>query len=353
VTFVAPLLLYAGLAAAVTNRRARLAVAAGDVPIAVLSLLSAAGAVAWYAVNWRAMVQHAVTATQGDIALLYGSSAGFAAKLVFWTGALARAVSPFALLGFALLALIVVALVLALVRAPLAPVSRWVERAVDSGTLLGLTLAAIVAATLIAYSLQTSEETRFLAPLVPILGMLAAWSLGVVGRRPMDAACLAIAVVNGTIGHAYAHGYDPLRIRPSPWLTVVHPSARDAALLTRAVRSTCRPATANRYVVVGVEYPALNPPSASFYSVKERRASGLRCRYASLGYAESDPDRALDRMAKLDPYYVVTVPPEKMPAPDPFNRVSEPVARHLAADPRFELAPGSGPDLLIYRRRIP
>jgi hypothetical protein len=94
-------------------------------------------------------------------------------------------------------------------------------------------------------------------------------------------------------------------------------------------------------------------PSAWFYAEKMRRTAGYRCNYTSLGYLESDPQRAIGRLYGLDAEYFVTLPLGNLPpsGTDPFDRVSHAVAEWIATSPDFERMTPDDDVLAMYRRR--
>jgi hypothetical protein len=240
VLFVAPLLSYA-VVTSLCERRNRSPVAPGDIALGLASAACAAAAVAWYMVNWRAMLAHAVASTTGDAALLYGSPPSLG-KLSFWTNALAFALAPVPWIGLAILILVAAALAVALFQLPRRSKWRWLAAAIDDGTLLAMTLAATIVATLLVYSMQINEETRLITPLLPIAAVLVGWSLHRLDNRFVAGAVILFLAANAVVAHLFAHGFDPFHLHPSPWLKEVARSDEDRSTLTRVVAQTCPPA---------------------------------------------------------------------------------------------------------------
>jgi hypothetical protein len=304
-------------------------------------------AASWYVVNWHLMVQHFINATTGEVALNYGSAGPLLSKLAFWLYFLSLGVSSFSIISIGLAALIIIATVVGVARILAAQPSHWLPGAIRSGTLFAITLSGTIVATLLAYSLQINADTRFLMPLMPMIGALVAWSLNVLSQRLVSLVFLSAFTVNAVINHAYAHGVSLVQMRFFPWLLQVHLSADNSETLTQAVDATCSRDASQRYKIIGVEYPEFNANSAAFYSAKR----GLYpCKYTSLGYAETDVQRAWDRITALEADYVVTFPPEKQRLPDFLNQVSRPIAERLAHDQKFALVPPSGAGLWIFVR---
>jgi hypothetical protein len=348
-TFVVPLMIYV-IAALVISREPVKTRATFLDPFAVLlSVLAAGAAIAWYAVNWKAMAQHFANATSTDFALLYGSLGSIPDKLVYWCRALALALSPLPSYALVLTVTIIAGLAISSWRIFKARPSKWLVEAVSSKTLFNVVLLGQIVVTVYGLATQINEESRFLAPTLPIIGILSAWSLGVIARPVLSSGFLILTAANAILSIAYAHHADPFRISPSVWLK---PYAVDdnKERLIQIVRMTCP--VGNRYVIVGVEYPNFNANSASFYSAQQRRVTGQRCYYTSLGYAESSLQAALKRIDVIKPEFVATIKPERQATTaDSFNRVAKPAAEHLRSDPRFAPVPGAPDDVEIYRRR--
>jgi len=348
VLFVGPLAAYAAIAAVLRRSRAPKP-AAADLFAAFLALGSVALAILWYLINWSEMLQHVRDASTGGGALLYGSPPSIG-KLVFWSSALALAIAPAVWLGVGLALLSGGVLARAFSRLPRASLRQGLCGVVDDGTLFAAIIAATTIIVIVSYSLQPNEETRFLTPLLPILAVLAAWSLGRLATPAATTCVLLLLAANAAIGHLFAHGANPFHLTPSVWLKMANGDEHDRDVLTRSVRATCPPREQSRYTIVGVEYPSLNANSAAFYSAKDRRKQGYRCYYTSLGYAEIDAQRAFARIFALDAAYAITILPSAQPSDDAFNRTSREVAEKLAADARFTPLPADLGVVRIYAK---
>lgn len=150
--------------------------------------------------------------------------------------------------------------------------------------------------------------------------------------------------------HAYAYALFERGAGTGQFLRPIQRDARARDLLARAVLSTCHPGDRDRWNVIGVNYMWMNANSANFYAEMIGARTGSRCRYTNLGGMESELRFALDRIASIDPLYIVTIAVGHQPPPDSINQFSRPLAEHLAGDARFRFAPGSDDTLLIYRR---
>lgn len=183
------------------------------------------------------------------------------------------------------------------------------------------------------------------------------WSLAVIGNRIVSTLVTTALAFNLAIHHAYAHGFNPLGVTPHGYLTVPDPNTHDKIFLTEVVRSTCGPRAAGRPNFIVVNYVSLNGNAINFYAEKERARRGYACTFQSFSPDETNVDRALDRISAVAPAFIVTAAPEKQPsgpwAPAFANRVSRGVSEHLARDPQYTLAPGSGDYVKIYQKADP
>jgi hypothetical protein len=130
-----------------------------------------------------------------------------------------------------------------------------------------------------------------------------------------------------------------------------HPDRTEYDEITRMVERTSD--AAGRYNVVGVEEPWLNANGASFFVAKRRLATGSRCYYTSLGYAETDLGVALKRLDALNTHYFITLDEQhQQAAPDFLNMVSLAVLKAVREDARFhQVAFSSARGLLIFERQ--
>jgi dolichyl-phosphate-mannose-protein mannosyltransferase len=349
-TYVLPLLLYIVIAMSVSPRRARPVPGLVDLPLSIVSLTILIGTASWYAVNWHSMVEHWISSSTGDDALNYGAAVIFSVKLKYWLASLATGLSPFAAIAVGIFGLIALGLSIALARLVRHPVAKWIVTSVEDGTLFSLALAGTIVATIVSYSLQINEESRFLMPLFPMIAVLVAWSLSIVRNKYLSFLFFIGLLGNAFIVHASAQGKASLPGLRSPWLIGPQRSAVDKLILTSAVNATCQKEIANAYNIVAVEYPEFNANSAAFYSTKRQYSAGYRCYYTSLGYAEADMQRALDRINLIAPKFILTIEPSKQTQPNFVNAISLPMAELLAKDPRFALVSSIGDRVLIYRK---
>lgn len=354
-SFVLPLLIYMIISLLTTANPRRRLTFRGDVAFLFAALIAAGLTTAWYIVHWSMVVSHFIAATVSEVTLYWGSPVHVPTKLAYWTRTLASTLSPFALLAMCLAGVTAVALLIGVVRSFRRPFMAWLEAIVESGALFALTLAGTVLATVVAFSLQINEDSRFLLPLVPLVSVLLAWSLAVLRSRMVTIVVVALLAANTVIIHAFALGFTEqvwLSGRQPPYLAPPERDARDKMRLRHAIDAVCgAQPLSRRPIFVAVEYAELNVNAANFYSEQQHALGGHRCAYVNYGTFHTDVRRALDTIDRMAPGYVLTVAPAKQPPPDTVNVTTRAVAEHLALDPRYELAPGSTDYLLIYRRK--
>ncbi|MEA2977384.1 MAG: hypothetical protein QOF19_2904 [Alphaproteobacteria bacterium] len=351
IVFLVPMLTYVAVALFISRGRPKSRTSIADISLVAMAVMLLAATATWYAYNWESMVQHLVGATTGESALNYGSRIELIKKLSYWISWLDLSLSPINYVSICIGVLIVVAIGVALVRVLLHSPSQWAPVAVENGTLFGLALAGMLVVVILAYSLQINEDPRFLAPAIPVVAALIGWSFSMIGSRLIAGLAVLGLAANAVAVHAYAHNINPFGLKVHPWLLPVDAVGVDKALLTHAVRSTCRKDTANYATVIAVNYTPLNANSASFYSFKQRETLAYFCNYRSLSYSVPEFQRALDEIIAMAPAYVVTVAPEKQSPVDFANIHSRALAEYLAKDPLFELSPDSGDYLQIYRNK--
>ena len=316
------------------------------------ALLVVAGAllaltVAWYWKNFVPALQHARISASSEIAMAYGRRGTLSTKLCFWLGQ-----SSNALLADGTILLCVAATVLLRVfqrpsndllkMRPLSP----------TGKLVAAAAVLQVAAVLVVFSFQDNEETRYLVPMLPLIAILVMWLLAAVGTSTLAWSLSAALLVQAMIVNAKASGLGMGKWVDSVWLHPIHRDARDYARISAIVALTCPQTTANHYAIIGVEYPSLNANSAAFFTAKQRVDKGWRCYYTSLGYAESNPERAYRRLFDTNATFLVTESEDDQVKPaDAFNAVSLPVLRRVMTSPDFAIVQPPIDGVLIFRRK--
>jgi len=349
--YVLPFLLYIAIVCVGADRRRSAATI--DFYLLFVTVLLAAITVAWYVINWSGVVDHVKEATTSDTVILYGSDRPLLPKLQFWSTALLQALSPFPWLAGLLAIVAACGLVTAAARIGRGRVANLLRKATASRFLFALCLAGTIVVDLLAYARMIAEDVRYLAPMVPLAVLLFAWSLVTLRRWRLTAGAAVLLACNWIATHAMAQGLIALPGTALWYLQAPRSDFAAVTRMTRAVRETCDRNRAGRPNVIGADLVDFSAPSAWFYAEKMRRTAGYRCNYTSLGYLESDPQRAIGRLYGLDAEYFVTLPLGNLPpsGTDPFDRVSHAVAEWIATSPDFERMTPDDDVLAIYRRR--
>jgi Dolichyl-phosphate-mannose-protein mannosyltransferase len=355
-TFVLPMLTYVALALWITGKKIRPAFRWFDAALMAGAVSISAAAVTWYALHWQSVVQHFVDATMSDLTLYWGSPVNLPTKLAHWSWALVFSLSGLPIFALCIAALAVAALAISLVRLRGRPAGERAGASVTNGTLFAFALAGTIVMTILTFALQINEDWRFLLPLIPIAGVLVAWSLSVLHNRMIELVLFSMVAANAAINHAYSLGFDPLHITAPPYLMPYDGNGHDRALLTEALHATCRREHAHRPNMIVVNYMTLNINLINFAATQESYTSGFRCSYTTYTLFDPDVQHALDMIRSIAPLYIVTVAPEKQPPFDPItvpafvNGATRGVTEHLASDPQYTLESPPGTYLQIYRR---
>jgi 4-amino-4-deoxy-L-arabinose transferase-like glycosyltransferase len=347
ITFILPLVLYAAISVGATwSRKRPNPTAAGWIILCAGLIVLYLGA-AWFLINWGAVTAHFRAATAGDVALHYGAPVELGRKLSFWTHWLAKSLTPSELFSSALGILILTAVVLSTLRLLRSGFRDIVARSIDDGTLFALALVGMVCATVLMFSLQVNEDTRFLISTTPMVATLIGWALSRFTLTWLSAAVACYLAICGAFTHARAFSYNPMGWTFFNYLLDISYDRSDKEFLNKIVALTC---DGPGWIVLGVNYASINANSADFFAAKRRRRV---CSYANL--SETDVEQGLQRVISISPRYVVTIPVDRQvvsdngKAPDFVNSIARPLAERLMDDKRFVRDPKSDDSLTIYR----
>lgn len=351
IIFVAPMFVYMPVALAATANRRRLAnpsdiwVAAGTAAVVAVTLW-------WYHASWHKVAMHFAGATTST---RWGRSVQIYEKMNFWSGHLLKALSAYPVIIAAAFSLVAVCLCVSLVQT--AKKSSWrlfFGKLVENGTLYALALACMVAAILLAFSLQVNEDVRFLAPVIAPVAILIGWAISRVPWAKAQAAMLGVLFLNAILNHAYGFGVKPPFVAAPIWPFPVNTDESSKIALTDAVKKTCGPSTPERPTVnfVGASYFALNANSINYYARKLTLSGAGPCIFYHFS-TETDPRKAADYMESLNPLYVVVADPT-IPPPHGFeNTIARPFAELMAGNQGYYKIPAAPQGMLIYQRVRP
>jgi len=255
-------------------------------PLAAMVLPATLLAGTWYAFNLGSVLEFAWSNAYGDIAAGYG-----AATL---GQRMARAIREGPSLYYTVTLAVLGAAALAMGARRLRLDHRLDQRAWLLAAWMLPPLALILAGR--------NLEIRFLLPILPGMAILLALATHALGRRPWGRAVLA-ALVAALPLRVYAGLTFPRLAMPA--LGVARPPDAEGRWqqerLLAALETLNPPGEYPRYVVVGVEHPYLNANLLSFFNTWRRR----NWRFTSLGYAEADAPRAIERLDRLDARFLI------------------------------------------------
>jgi len=305
-------------------------------------LAGIAGAV-WYAQNLRYVWQHVREASSGAIALQYGFRASVIRKLIVWTDLLHQSfLAPYLLWAFGIAALMALALRLwpGTVRLKLPP---------EIQVLPGLCLIQIVF-LLLVFATNDTIDSRYMFALLPMVAILFMSVCAHLPSRGVAAILIALGSVQWVAVNYASLRADSTIANRSPWLLRFDSDRSRFDELTRVIQITST--IPGRYNIVGIEMPWMNSNSAAFFAAKNRLATGVRCYYTSLGYAQRDLGAALKRIEEFQTPYVITLDgPHQSVPPDFLNLMSLPVLQELKRSSRFQtVAFKSQNGILIFER---
>jgi hypothetical protein len=302
-------------------------------------LLAAAAGALWYAVNYRAVLQHIRDAT-GEIGLNYGFRAPLAQKYILWLRFLEQAFLD-SYLGW-MIGFLVLATGGAILVAR-APFSHWRRR-----LLIGSLSVAQIAVVLFGFALNDMVETRYLYALLPYVTLVIVVLCSAARYRAVQAVALAICLAQWVTVNRASFEPAPVLKNQSAWLLPIVANSAAYQEVSDVIRRT---SVFPGHNVVAVEEPWLNSNSMAFFDAKNRLSTGVRSHYTSLGYAQKDSSAAMHRIEEFQARFVITLDEPFQPAPNFVNLVSLAVLRELKSDEHFTRVPfPTEKGILIFER---
>jgi hypothetical protein len=328
----------------------------------ILCIPISAAIIIWYILNISFVLGHARRFSSSELALNYGTESSFFTKLDLWWNNLSAAVTPFSYLGWTLLALCLCALAYeAAVKV------RFIARngrsfstaslhVVSSGYLFALCLAGTIAFLLAIYSSQINEDMRFVAPIIPIVSVLIAWSISAFRSTIVATAAIAVFALNYGATQATNLGFHRVG-SPTPYLQPFKRNTASVERIRQAVDETCTSVHPLTPIVIAVSIADFNINSINFEAAKQQGPRGFECVYGSYQPYETDTANAIGMIKKLGSDVVLTLPIKDLPGPDHgmffANRPAIDLAKWLAASGEFKLTSSPDAPIEVYRRISP
>jgi len=300
--------------------------------LAILSLGAITLSMLWYAYNIDTVIKQAFASTLGDVALNYGDRPSLIPKVAFWSQAFQS--SFFGNVSAALMAVSVAIALICLLQ------QSHAEHIPKCGTPrrnLYLPAAQIILVLLILGS-QTAEETRYLLPILPSVTVLFVYVFQAVRSASIRTFYVVISIISVIETSFMSLGSYKPPVPTTHWLQA--PVCNDArkTLVNEIVCFTSNSLTDGRIQFVGYELPWFNANTFSFYSAKNRLNTNIKANYTSLGYAENDVNKAIERFHSINPTYYITLNPKNATdAPGFLNIVSKPVRTYVKNNKWFKL----------------
>jgi hypothetical protein len=287
----------------------------------------AAGVLGWYAHNFRQVVAFAKMAASSSVALNYGSAGTFGSKLLYWI----RAAHVNFFVPFAIPALSSIVFA----GGYIAWRQGYRAKPKHENRIAAVSLVHIVFVVAL-FSFQVNEDNRYLLPLLPCIAICLMWLLSLSVRSyPGTLGCVLLAT-QFVVTNAQALNVTKINPNISYWLLPYSFDGTARAELSELIRVTSVPAAESRYNIVGIELPWLNANTLAFFAAKGRLETGRRSYFTSLGFAETDIEKAWTRLKQIKIAYFISLEEEKHPAPPDFlNRVTLPILRRVVSDPDF------------------
>jgi hypothetical protein len=285
---------------------------------------------AWYYKNFRQVYTHSYQSAVGEVALQYGTIGTFGSKAKFWWAAVQNG------LFTPLLCSVTVFLILAAVVSRFGRFRReGVWQSFRTADWLALFAFVHLAGVFVSCCLSINEETRYLAPCLPAMALLLMWGLTQLPGRAVGIVLVLLGVAQGVEVHAITLGYRDNTY--NRWLRAAERDPTHAAEVEQLVaRTSAGEEGANHVHVVGVELPWFNANSFNYYAAKNRLGTGKRAYYTSLGYAQTDTEKALAWMESCRSVYFISLEPTRQPQPPDFlNQVALPVLRRISQDEKY------------------
>lgn len=305
----------------------------------------------WYRQNFAETWLHLRLATDSNsnIALLYGRKDSFCNKFCYWfLATIANFFIPE--VAWTLGGLGVAALVAWFVRQRRNSI-KSINRPVSNESVIFVASLLQILLVLSLSSLSIPEEHRYLLALLLPITVIAVICARFLIHPLGGIILLCLSLIQFGSVHMQALGLAPKDKRICYWLTKDCSDRSQEKELDRLIALINTPDSKDRMSMCGVELPWLNANTLSFYDTKRMLQCGFRQYITSLGYVESDSNRAWNRLEKLNIAYFITLDAKHLPAAsDPFNKVSIASAKRIATDSRFTKIPfHSNYGILVFR----
>lgn len=285
--------------------------------------------VGWYVTNGQAIFEFMHQASSGSLAELYGRKGDFLSKFYVWLIFFKE--SFFISVSIWFLGVLGVFLMIKRLFARHLKLDKMFFVLANSSFLSVLIV-------LVSFSLQVNEETRYLLPILIYVVVLIIALLYKLNTRWITVCAWLCFVIQFFVVHSSAFGLiQEGMVHMRGWNTRLNLSQEEKNMVNHVINQTCAADTANATSVIGVELPGFNANSIEYYATLKKLELDYQCYYTSLGYVESDSERAYHRFKNLikAPYFI-TLLNDEFKEGDAFNSVSKTVRMMIELDGDFQ-----------------
>jgi glycosyltransferase involved in cell wall biosynthesis len=272
--------------------------------------------IAWYVVNWDVIYQFMNLVSSGTAAELYGTRAPFFEKINLWLVFFQKSLFLPIVMYFVFSVVCVYLFQYIFLKK---------HKLLELPIIIPISSIVLV---LVFLSFQINEETRYLLPLLPYVIIFICWILYKINNIWMNIATIMVFILQ----FIFINGYtlDLIEIKPqdiNSWATVIYKNSDQKREIEAIVEQTCKSESAEKFSVVGVEYPFLNANSVEYYATQQKIKTNFQCYYVSLGFAENNVDKAWKNMMtyRKAPFFISGPSDLYDQEPDAFNIVALPI----------------------------
>jgi len=224
----------------------------------------------WYWRNGARVIGFVKSVSTGEYAQLYGSEGTLIHKLAIWMTSFSSAINA----NVAWMKYTLIAMAFALTTAE--------GRLMTKARITGFIHLGNIALAIFFLAKQTNEETRYLAPLIPMWAFCCA--ILIEGSKFKIKIALALVVITlGNYGILVAHVFNKnVNYSGNHWAEPFHSFASEKAIFQELSESLCNQIK-DGTVIFGVDDYYFNYNSALFYSKLAIGKRGENCRFTKIG----------------------------------------------------------------------
>jgi glycosyltransferase involved in cell wall biosynthesis len=308
-----------------------------------LAIVFICSVVVWYVINWNSINQFMRLVSTGTASELYGTRAPFFQKMNLWLSFFQKSLFVPVVMYFIYFILGVYFFQYIFLKK---------HKLLELPLLVSISSIALV---LVFLSLQINEETRYLLPLLLYVVILICWLLYKINSIWLNIAATIVFIFQFIFINGYTLGL--VKMNPgdiNSWATVIHTNSDQMKDMESVIAHTCKSENAKKTSIVGVEFPFLNYNSVEYYATQQKLRTNFQCRYAPLGFAEKDADKAWKTMMKYynPPFFISGPDNSYSQEPDAFNIVSLPILERVRSSELFIEEDNSSPGQIHIFRNV-